>query len=142
MVHIFGDDGTVKLSDQDEMVAVSNSLAILLGSLEEAFIVQKLHSLTFNDQGIVVGDDRWHDDSIEDWILKIPPITERKMLSYMSSLEKKGIIERKKLVLENQDRSNSEKKQAYYYRLDYERLSRLIDEVTASEDLVNDGGAE
>ena len=139
MTSNFYSDGTIRLSEQDEMLAVSTSLAVLLRSYEEALVVQKLHTWTFECQGIVVNGDRWHDKSIEDWLLEILPITERKMRSYMSSLEKKGVIERKKLVLGNQEREVSKKKQAYYYRLDYERLSELIDEV---EDLVDDGGAE
>lgn len=142
MTSIFGSDGIIRISEQDELVALSNSLIVLLGSHQEALIVQKLHSWVLEDKGIVIDGDRWFDKSIEDWIINLLPTTERKMRSHMSSLEKKGVIERKKLTSEHHGLSHSPKKRTYYYRLDYEGLSKLIAEVTNSKNLVNGGGEE
>jgi hypothetical protein len=138
MDSIFGSDGIIRISEQDELVALSNSLIVLLGSHQEALIVQKLHSWILEGKGIVIDGDRWFDKSIEDWIIKLLNLTERKMRSYMSSLEKKGVIERKQLTSKHHGHSHSPKNRTYYYRLDYEGLSKLITEVTNSKN----GGAE
>lgn len=138
MSSIFEEGKIFSIAEQDETVVLSNSLAILLGSYQEALIVQRLHSWTLADKGVVINGERWQDRTIEDWIMEILPTTNRKMRTYMSSLVSKGVLERR----EHQDHKYTKKNRTYYYRLNYERLSELTDAAIASKNLNNDGGQE
>ncbi len=142
MSFIFENKDILKISEQDEMIALSNSMAILLGSYQEALIVQKLHSWILEGQGIVIDGERWFDKSIEDWIIKILPTTSRKMRSHMSSLVKKGVLQQKQFDEKHHADNNLTKKRTYYYRLDYERLSELESVAIAAQNSNNAGGGK
>lgn len=126
-----------------DVIEVSSSMVALLGSVEEATIVQLIHSWTLAGEGVVINGNHWFNKSIKDWINEAFPTTSTwKMRSYMKSLVSKGVLERQHLYKEHHGHNYSPKNRTYYYRLDYEGLSKLITEVTNSKNLVNAGGAE
>ena len=109
-----------------DVVEVSNSMVALLGSVEEATIVQLIHSWTLAGEGVIIDGNHWFNKSIKDWIAEVMPLTSPwKMRSYMKSLVSKGVLERKQLHKEHYGHNYSPKNRTYYYRLDYEGLSAL-----------------
>lgn len=131
------------LETKYDVIPVSSSLVAVLSSYEEALIVQLLHSWTRDGQGVEIDGQRWFNKSIKDWINEAFPTTSTwKMRCYINSLVEKGILERQHLYKEHHGHNYSPKNRTYYYRLDYEGLSKLITEVTNSKNLVNAGGAE
>jgi tRNA nucleotidyltransferase/poly(A) polymerase len=131
------------LKTEFDLITVSNSLAIVLESYEEARIVQQLHSWIRSNQGIVIEGYCWFDKPIRDWINEvIPTASDWKMRSYISSLVSKGVLKRKKLFKKHHGHNFSPKNQTYYYRLDYEELSKLAKLTINSLELNNAGGEE
>jgi hypothetical protein len=131
------------LETKFDTVPVSNSLIAVLGSCEEATIVQLIHSWILEGQGVVIDGNPWFNKSIKDWIAEaFPTISTGKMRSYLSSLAKKGVLERKQLYKEHYGHNYSPKNRTYYYRLDYDGLSKLFTEAINLQNLDNDGGAE
>lgn len=126
-----------------DVISVSNSLVAVLGSSEEALIVQLIHSWTRDGQGVEIDGQRWFNKSIRDWIAEAFPTTSTwKMRGYINSLVEKGILERQHLYKEHHGHNYAPKNRTYYYRLDYEGLSKLITEVVDSKNLNKAGGAE
>ncbi|MDY6901044.1 MAG: hypothetical protein SWZ49_23625 [Cyanobacteriota bacterium] len=126
-----------------DVVTVSNSLVAVLGSSEEALIVQLIHSWTLDGQGVEIDGERWFNKSIKDWIAEALPTTSTwKMRSYMSSLVQKGVLSRKQLHKKHHGHNYSPKNRTYYYRLDYEGLSKLADLAIDSKNSNNAGGEE
>ena len=132
-----------ELQTEFDLITVSNSLVIVLQSYEEARIVQQLHSWIQSGQGVIIDGHRWFDKSIQDWITEVLPTASTwKMRSHITSLVKKGILERKHLFKAHHGHNYSPKNRTYYYRLDYERLSELAISAINSRNLNNAGGAE
>lgn len=126
-----------------DVVPVSNSLVAVLGSSEEALIVQLIHSWIQSGEGIMIDGNPWFNKSIKDWIAEAMPTTSTwKMRSYMTSLVNKGVLERKQLYKEHHGHNYSPKNRTYYYRLDYEGLSKLATAAIENQKLSNAGGAE
>ncbi|AFZ38242.1 hypothetical protein Sta7437_4804 (plasmid) [Stanieria cyanosphaera PCC 7437] len=124
-----------------DIVTVSNSLVALLGSYEEAIIVQQIHSWTLDGRGIEIDKKFWFDKSIKDWITEVvPTASDWKMRSYLASLVDKGVLERKHLYKEHHGHNYSPKNRTYYYRLDYEKLSELARRAISNSN--NAGGEE
>lgn len=114
-----------------------------MGSCEEALIVQLLHSWIRSGQGVVIDGEPWFNKSIKDWIEDAFPTTSTwKMRSYMNSLVEKGVLERKHLFKEHHGHNYAPKNRTYYYRLDYEGLSKLITEAIELSNTANFGGEE
>ena len=131
------------LENKSNVIVVSHSLVALLGSYEEALIVQQIHSWTLNGRGVEIDGKPWFDKSIKDWIAEVLPAASTwKMRSYMSSLVKKGVLERKQLHKKHHGHNYSPKNRTYYYRLDYEGLSKLADLAIDSKNSDNAGGEE
>ena len=109
-----------------DVVPVSNSLVAVLGSSEEALIVQLIHTWIREGQGVDLDGERWFSKSIKDWIAEAFPTTSTwKMRGYINSLVEKGVLERKQLYKQHHGHNYAPKNRTYYYRLDYERLSEL-----------------
>ena len=126
-----------------DVIEVSSSMVALLGSIEEATIVQLIHSWTLAGEGVIIDGNHWFNKSIADWISEAMPLTSPwKMRSYMKSLVSKRVLERKQLHKEHYGHNYSPRNRTYYYRLDREGLSKLVAEVTNSKNLVNGGGEE
>ena len=124
-----------------DVVEVSNSMVALLGSVEEATIVQLIHSWTLAGEGAVIDGNHWFNKSIKDWIAEVMPLTSPwKMRSYMKSLVSKGVLERKQLHKKHYGHNYSPKNRTYYYRLDYKGLSKLVTEAIDSSNTANPGG--
>ena len=136
---------TVKgLETKYDKVPLSQSLIVVLGSYQEAFIVQILHFGIYEGQGIVIDGEPWFDkSSIEDWVNEVLPIsTTWKMRKHITSLVNKGVLERKQIREEHHGHNISPKNRTYYYRLDYERLSELAKVAIQAQNLNNAGGEE
>ncbi len=135
---------TVKgLESKYDNVPISNSLAIVLGSYQEALIVQLIHSWIREGQGIVIDGKPWFDKSIKDWVNEVLPSSSTwKMRSYMNSLVNKGVLERQQLYKQHHGHNLSPKNRTYYYRLDYERLSELVKVAIQAQNLNHAGGEE
>ena len=129
------------LETKFDTVPVFNSLVAVLGSCEEALIVQLLHSWIRSDQGVIIDGEPWFNKSIKDWIEDVFPTTSTwKMRSYMNSLVEKGVKTRKHLFKEHHGHNYAPKNRTYYYRLDYEGLSKLITKAIDSSNTANSGG--
>lgn len=129
------------LETKYDVVPVSGSLVAVLESNEEALIVQLIHSWTRDGQGLEIDGQRWFDKSIKDWIVEAFPTTSTgKMRGYMNSLVSKGVLERQHLYKKHHGHNYSPKNRTYYYRLDYEGLSKLANVAIDSKNLNNTGG--
>lgn len=130
-----------ELQTEFDLITVSNSLVIVLQSYKEARIVQQLHSWLLSARGVFIDGHRWFDKSIQDWISEvIPTAFTWKMRSHISSLVKKGVLERQHLFREHHGHNYSPKNRTYYYRLDYGKLTKLATRAIASKNLNNIGG--
>ena len=129
------------LETKFDTVPVSNSLVAVLGSCEEALIVQLLHSWIRSGQGVAIDGEPWFNKSIKDWIEDAFATTSTwKMRSYINSLVEKGVLERKHLFKEHHGHNYAPKNRTYYYRLDYGKLSELAEAAIASKKSNNAGG--
>ena len=135
---------TVKgLETKYETVPISNSLAVVLGSYQEALIVQLIHSWIREGQGIMLDGKTWFDKSIKDWVSEVMPSSSTwQMRSYINSLVNKGVLERQQLYKKHHGHNISPKNRTYYYRLDYEKLSELVDVAIQAPNLNHAGGVE
>ena len=135
---------TVKgLESKYDKVPISNSLVVVLGSYQEALIVQLINSWIREGQGIVIDGKPWFDKSIKDWVSEVLPMSSTwKIRSYMNSLVNKGVLERQQLYKQHHGHNISPKNRTYYYRLDYEKLSELANVAIQAQNLNNAGGVE
>ena len=131
------------LETKYDVVPISNSLVAVLGSNEEALIVQLIHSWTRDGQGVEIDGQHWFDKSIKDWIDEAFPTTSTwKMRGYINSLVEKGILERQHLYKEHHGHNYAPKNRTYYYRLDYEKFSELAAIAIEEQNKNHAGGAE
>ena len=135
---------TVKgLETKYDTVPISNSLVVVLGSYQEALIVQLIHSWIREGQGIMLDGKTWFDKSIKDWVSEVMPSSSTwKMRSYINSLVNKGVLERQQLYKKHHGHNISPKNRTYYYRLDYEKLSELVDVAIQAQNINHAGGEE
>ncbi len=116
-----------------DVIPVSNSLAILIGSRDLASIVHQLNYWEFKGYGEVIDGVRWFYKSIKEWIEEVfPTFSPWKLSKMMKELVERGIIRRKKLFTKHQIQQGSRfwwqpKNQTYYYSLVKEKIQELAD---------------
>ena len=118
------------LESKFDVIAVSNSLAFLLGSEREAKLVQQLHFLSLNPKnGFVYEGARWIYKAMSEWVIEIAPSwTMWKLRSAIASLVAKGVLIREHLFDKHHGDNFHKKNRTYYYRLNYDRLNELARE--------------
>ena len=114
-----------------DIIPVSSSLAVLLGSRDLAQIVQQLHYWTLSGYGEVIDGVRWIYKSIKEWIAEVfPTFTPYQLSKLMAQLVEREIVRREKLFTKHQIQKGDRfwwqpKNQTYYYSLNTEKLQEL-----------------
>ena len=127
------------LETKFDVVPVSASLEILIGSRDLAQIVQQLHYWGLQGYGEVIDGVRWFYKSIKEWIEEVfPTFTPWKLGKMMKQLSDRGIIRREKLFTKHQIQNGDRfwwqpKNQTYYYSLITSKLQELADNFQLSE---------
>ena len=131
MISISKNDPILKiegLKTQVNFPRVSNSLVTLLGSYEEALIVQQLHSWKIQGEGVLLDGYYWFDKPLREWTELFPYISQWQIRNHMKSLIAREVLERKQLHKELYGHNYAPENRTYYYRLNYEGLHKLAEE--------------
>lgn len=128
------------LSAKFDVVPVSSSLAVLLGNINRALIVQELHYWGLQGYGVVIDGVRWFHKSIKEWIEDVfPTFTPWQLRKLMAELVELGVVKRQKLFTEHQIQNGDRfwwqpKNQTCYYSLDTQGLQKLAQDFFAEKD--------
>lgn len=114
-----------KLLINESPLVVSPSLAIALGNINEAIILQQLQywltrsKKTYNNR-------KWIYNSVRDWQKQFPWLSKTAITNRLNSLEEKGIIITANLNKRRFDRTK-------WYSIDYDKLNSLIESADKPE---------
>lgn len=97
------------------------SLAVALGNINEAIILQQIQYWLKNPKSGRLGDDgrKYIRDTVSEWNTQFPWLTERAIKTRLKSLKDKGIILTANLNKSKYDRTN-------WYSIDYDALNKLM----------------
>ena len=122
-----------------DVVPASSSLAVLLGNINRALIVQQLHYWGLQGYGVVIEGVRWFYKPIKEWIDDVfPTFTPWQLRKLMAELVELGVVRRAKLFTKHQIQNGDRfwwqpKNQTYYYSLSTEKLQELVREFFSQE---------
>lgn len=128
------------LSAKFDVVPASSSLAVLLGNINRALIVQELHYWGLQGYGVVIDGVRWFHKSIKEWIEDVfPTFTPWQLRKLMAELVELGVVKRQKLFTKHQIQKGDRfwwqpKNQTCYYSLDTQGLQELVQDFFAEKD--------
>ncbi len=138
-----------------DIIPVSSSLAVLLGSRNLALIVQQLHYWGMQGYGEVIDGVRWIYKPIKEWIEEVfPTFSPWQLTKLMKELVERGIVRREKLFTKHHIQQGDRfwwqpKNQTYYYSLITEKIQELADNfiqknssVKKVDEVVNDVSSE
>ena len=114
-----------KLLINESPLVVSPSLAVALGNINEAIILQQLQywltrsKKTYNNR-------KWIYNPVRDWQKQFPWLSKTAITNRLNSLEEKGIIITANLNKRRFDRTK-------WYSIDYDKLNSLIESVDEPE---------
>ena len=117
-----------------DVVPASSSLAVLLGNINRALIVQQLHYWGLQGYGVVIDGVRWFYKPIKEWIVDVfPTFSTWQLRRLMAELVELGVVKRAKLFTKHQIQNGDRfwwqpKNQTYYYSLCTEKLQELVRE--------------
>ena len=100
------------------------SLAVALGDLDEAAILQQIHYWTQKNMNVVDGYS-WVYNSMEEWQKQFPWLSKRSLDRKFKKLKEKNL-----LVIENHNKKKFDK--TNWYRINYEELSKLSSSMAVS----------
>lgn len=100
------------------------SLAVALGDLDEAAILQQIHYWTQKNMNVVDGYS-WVYNSMEEWQKQFPWLSKRSLDRKFKKLKEKNL-----LVIENHNKKKFDK--TNWYRINYEELNKLSSSMAVS----------
>ncbi len=121
------------LEPKFDVIPASNSMAILLGSMDKASIVQQLYYWGLKGYGEVIDGVRWFYKPIREWIEEVfPTLSPWQLTKLMNQLVELGVVRREKLFTKHQIQQGARfwwqpKNQTYYYSLNTERLQEVAE---------------
>lgn len=119
------------LQTKFDLGIVSNSLIALLGSYEEARIIQQLHYWMVKGYGKIIDGLRWIYKPIKEWIEEVfPSASSWRIRKAIVSLESKNILLKEHLYHEHHGHNFAPKNRTYYYSLNYEGLEEFARQYT------------
>lgn len=108
-----------KLLIDEQPLQCQPSLAAVLGSADEAIVLQQLHYWLSRTNNVQSDGHKWIYNSMNDWLKQFPWIRSRNTLSsYFNDLEDRGLV-----VTGNFNKAKFDKTK--WYRIDYDALSKL-----------------
>ena len=108
-----------KLLIDEQPLQCQPSLAAVLGSSDEAIVLQQLHYWLSRTNNVQSDGHKWIYNSMNDWLKQFPWIRSRNTLSsYFNDLEDRGLV-----VTGNFNKAKFDKTK--WYRIDYDALSKL-----------------
>ena len=127
------------LETKFDVIPASNSMAILLGSMDLASIVQQLYYWGLKGYGEVIDGVRWFYKPIREWIEEVfPTLSPWQLTKLMNQLVELGVVRREKLFTKHQIQQGARfwwqpKNQTYYYSLNTERLQEVAENYETAE---------
>lgn len=108
-----------KLLIDEQPLQCQPSLAAVLGSADEAIVLQQLHYWLSRTNNVQSDGHKWIYNSMADWLKQFPWIQSRARLTrYFDDLEKRGLI-----ITGNFNKAKFDKTK--WYRIDYDALTDL-----------------
>ena len=108
-----------KLLINEQPLQCQPSLAAVLGSADEAIVLQQLHYWLSRTNNVQSDGHKWIYNSMADWLKQFPWIQSRARLTrYFDDLEKRGLI-----ITGNFNKAKFDKTK--WYRIDYDALTDL-----------------
>ena len=114
-----------KLLINESPLVVSPSLAVALGNINEAIILQQLQYWLTRSKKIY-NNRKWIYNPVRDWQKQFPWLSKTAITNRLNSLEEKGIIITANLNKRRFDRTK-------WYSIDYDKLNSLIESADEPE---------
>lgn len=118
-----------KLLLQSYPLVIIPELAVKIG-LNESIIIQQLH-YWLNKSNHEYDQVKWIYNSIREWHEQFPFLSQRTIERAMAELKKKGLI-----ITANYNKMKADR--TLWYSIDYEKLDKLTDRLTAKPNRQND----
>ncbi len=116
----------------------SNSIAVGVGDLRAAMVLQQIHYFIQKGCGVVINGKRWIHKSIRGWITDcFPFMTPWTMNQALLYLVEEEYLYREHLFAEHRGHNFFAENRTYYYALNYDKIEKLIQKYSGTEEVKN-----